>query len=275
MKKIKILIAGIISLIWISCFCSAWFFYFSSTDWNGYYRHNFSTYGANSLYQLYGCNVPANCIYSVYIHTWNDYKREIYTSDELNAAANWNNYINIIGSSCNTRFNCSNVKSEFLNYTLAPACSDTLYISQGGETSQYELSWTTNTLYLDPWLSFSTWLDDWYQFYVAWQVCETGTENSVLFINNIEHQTAPIIKVTIPEEIQRDSNVDSEEFNLDVEWYGYDQEKMQNIVNTQYYQPTGEEMSNLIWKIADFLPLIAVALLILRIWRVIKKVFRF
>lgn len=101
----------------------------------------------------------------------------------------------------------------------------------------------------------------------------TGTNRSSLFINNIQYPWAPTIKFTIPEEIERDQNTDEEETNIDVIWYGYDQDKMQQMVNTQYYKPTAEEMSWLMEKVADFLPLVAVALLIARIRRVIKKVF--
>ena len=96
---------------------------------------------------------------------------------------------------------------------------------------------------------------------------------SSLFINNIQHPWAWLINITIPEEIERDySNID-DEFDLEITGYWYDQEKMQSIVNTQYYKPTSEEMSNLVWKVADFLPLIWVALLITRAWRILKKVF--
>lgn len=101
----------------------------------------------------------------------------------------------------------------------------------------------------------------------------TWTNRSSLFINNIQYNWAPTIKVTIPEEIQRDENTDEEETNIDIIWYWYDQDKMQQMVNTQYYKPTAEEMSWLMEKVADFLPLVAVALLIMRIWRIIKKTF--
>lgn len=101
----------------------------------------------------------------------------------------------------------------------------------------------------------------------------TGTNRSSLYINNIQYPWAPTIRFTIPEEIEREQNTDEEETNIDVIWYGYDQDKMQQMVNTQHYKPTAEEMSWLIGKVADFLPLVAIALLITRIRRVIKKVF--
>lgn len=100
--------------------------------------------------------------------------------------------------------------------------------------------------------------------------------NSAIYINDIRHESMPFINIRIPEEIERNYEYTGNNTQLDisVEWYWYDQEKMQNMINTQYYTPTSEEMSNLIWKIADFLPLIAIALLIVRIRRVLKKVFR-
>ena len=106
--------------------------------------------------------------------------------------------------------------------------------------------------------------------------CPTNTgdlQRSALYINNIQHIGAPTIKIDIPEEIEREYENTEQEMNIDIEWYWYDQEKMQSIVNMQNYKPTNTEMSELIGKIADFLPLLAVALLIIRARRIIKKVF--
>lgn len=99
------------------------------------------------------------------------------------------------------------------------------------------------------------------------------TSRSALYINDIQHPWSALINITIPEELQRNYTGDEEEMNIDVEWYWYDQEKMQQLVNTQYYTPTPEDMSSLVGKIADFLPLLAIMLLIVRSWYLIKKVF--
>lgn len=103
----------------------------------------------------------------------------------------------------------------------------------------------------------------------------SGFERSAIYINDIQHEWNDIINITIPEEIQREYTNNESWLNIDIVWYWYDTEKMQKMINTQHYTPTGEEMSQLVGKIADFLPLIAVALLIIRIRRVLKKVFRF
>ena len=107
------------------------------------------------------------------------------------------------------------------------------------------------------------WIENW-----------TGEINwSSIFINNIQHNWAWLINITIPEEIERDYTNQDNEINVDVLWYWYDQEKMQSMVNTQYYTPTPEDMNKLIWKIADFLPLMAIVLLVCYAWRLIKKIF--
>lgn len=103
--------------------------------------------------------------------------------------------------------------------------------------------------------------------------CETGTNRSSIFINDIQHVWAENINITIPEEIERDYTGTEEQLEINIIGYGYDQEKMQEMINTQYYKPTAEEMSHLVETTADFMPLLAVALLIIRIRRVVKKVF--
>lgn len=275
MKRLRLWLVWIIWLIGLSSFCSAWYFSFSSTDLNGYYKHNFYSYGANTLYQIYGCSIPANCVYSVYIHTWNDYKRFVYTSDQLNAAANWNNYINIIWSSCNTRINCSNGAQEFLNYTLAPACPDSLYVSYGWNIETYNLSWSSNTLYLDSNLLFSTWFDDWYQFYVSAPVCEATWDNwSALYINEIQHESAPLISITIPEEFDWDYSWTEEEFDLDIKWFNVDTEYIDWIITTQKTLPNNTDFNNTIsWLIPIFIPWLVIIIFLLFIFRFIKKIF--
>ena len=107
------------------------------------------------------------------------------------------------------------------------------------------------------------WIENW-----------TGIINwSSIYINNVQHNPAWLINITIPEEIERDYTNENDEINVDVLWYWYDQEKMQSMVNTQYYTPTPEDMNKLIWKIADFLPLMAIVLLVCYAWRLIKKIF--
>lgn len=116
--------------------------------------------------------------------------------------------------------------------------------------------------------------NEWENECTWWSENWTGETNwSSIFINNIQHNWAWLINITIPEEIERDYTNENDEIDVDVIWYWYDQEKMQSMVNTQYYTPTPEDMNNLIWKIADFLPLMAIVLLVCYTWRLIKKIF--
>ena len=53
--------------------------------------------------------------------------------------------------------------------------------------------------------------------------------------------------------------------------YWYDQNAMQTIVNSQFTPPSSDDMEDIIQRIADTLPLIAIMLLSVRIWYIIKK----
>lgn len=103
--------------------------------------------------------------------------------------------------------------------------------------------------------------------------CTSGDMQSILYINEILHNSANEIDITIPEEIEREYTWDTETLNIEIIGYWYDQEKMQSIVNTQFTPPTSEDLTNAIGKIADFLPLLAIMLLIIYAWWLIKKVF--
>lgn len=104
--------------------------------------------------------------------------------------------------------------------------------------------------------------------------CTTGDMQSILNINEINHQSAMEINITIPEEIQREYTWDTETMNIEIIGYWYDQQAMQEMVNTQFTPPTSTDMEEIIAKIADFLPLLAVWLLFVWTWYIIKKVFR-
>jgi len=130
--------------------------------------------------------------------------------------------------------------------------------------SDYDLlEWNYNTCTSELNICLQNWWSSW-----SWDI-----QWSSLFINNIQHIGAWIINISIPEEIERDYTTDENTFDLTVEWYWYDEEKITNIITTQNYKPTPEEMSELVGKFADFLPLVAITLLILRAWRLIKKIF--
>ena len=158
----------------------------------------------------------------------------------------------------------------------------TLVLFLGTATVNAEnFSDTTNwyyTIYCESWdcTLYNTGID--INYCVSNNLCPlewSGFERSAIYINEIQHEWNDIINITIPEEIERDYTNNESWFNLEIIGYWYDTEKMQQMINTQYYKPTSEEMSQLVKKIADFLPLIAVALLIIRFRRVLKKVFKF
>lgn len=109
------------------------------------------------------------------------------------------------------------------------------------------------------------------------QACQLSwIQRSALYINEIQHEWSSIITINIPEEFERDYNYltgenEENELVINIEWYGYDQEKMQKMVNTQFAEMDNEDLSNIISKIADFIPLLLIAWLFIRVRHIIKK----
>lgn len=113
---------------------------------------------------------------------------------------------------------------------------------------------------------------------IEWMVecptaCTTWDMQSILNINEINHQSAMEINITIPEEIQREYTWNTETMDIEIIGYWYDQNAMQTIVNSQLTPPSSDDMEDILKRIADTLPLIAVMLLFVRIRYIIKKSF--
>lgn len=97
---------------------------------------------------------------------------------------------------------------------------------------------------------------------------------SALYINEIQHQSAPIINIMIPEEFDWDYTVDSESFDLDVNWYNVDTEYIDWIIRTQNYKPTSEDFTNLVWMLAPYSKYLIFLVFIFIIWAWLKKPFK-
>ena len=97
---------------------------------------------------------------------------------------------------------------------------------------------------------------------------------SSIYINDIQHEWAENINITIPNTIERDYTYTWETLELTIKWQRYDEEKMLNLIDIQNYKPTWEEMSNLISKFADFIPLLWICLLFIAIRYIAKRIFR-
>lgn len=97
---------------------------------------------------------------------------------------------------------------------------------------------------------------------------------SALFINDIQHVSAPLINITIPEEFDWVYTWTEEEFDLDVKWYNVDTEYIDWLIRTQTTLPNSTDFNNTVsWLIPLFVPWLVIILLIYFIFRFIKKIF--
>lgn len=111
------------------------------------------------------------------------------------------------------------------------------------------------------------WTWDWEDF--SWDL-----QYSNLYINNILHPWKQNIFVDIPDYITRDYNSTWDDFNLYVgSWY--DVEYIESIININSYRPSSEDFTNIFvsWLTLVF-PYIFVLLLIVFIWKLLKRIFK-
>jgi len=107
--------------------------------------------------------------------------------------------------------------------------------------------------------------------------CEnsSGVNWSSLYINNIQHLWWPNIYITIPEEIGRDYNYnDYDDMFINVSGYNVDYDKITWIIDVQNYKPSQEDFNNVIWILADYMPIIVIFLWLLFIYKMIRKPFK-
>lgn len=99
---------------------------------------------------------------------------------------------------------------------------------------------------------------------------------SNLFINDIFHPGAFNIIMNIPEEISRDYAYTNSwyNFNLDIEGYNVDYEKMQSVIDNQSYIPTEEDFQNIISILTPYTKIIVFFVFLFIVWAWIKKPFK-
>ena len=117
-------------------------------------------------------------------------------------------------------------------------------------------------------------IDSWYC--VSNDLCPVSTwlNWSELIINDIVHQSAPLITINIPEEFNRNYNVDENEFALSVSWYNVDTDYIDWIITTQNSKPSTEDFNNIITNLVPlFVPWLVIILFLWFIFKFIKKVF--
>lgn len=176
---------------------------------------------------------------------WEDwYIKNNSSSSNLSVASIWFNS----SSSCSP-CNCP-VCEECEECEECPQCPiiDSLYCLNNWLCPSNECTW---------------WNSSWW---IAW--------SSALYINGINHQSAPLIDITIPEEFDWDYTWNNELFELDVKWYNTDSDYIAWIINTQKSTPSNDDFNNIItWLIPLFVPWLVIILFITFVFRFLKKLF--
>lgn len=97
---------------------------------------------------------------------------------------------------------------------------------------------------------------------------------SSLFINEIEHPSAPLINITIPEEFDWTYTWDEEEYNVDIKWFNVDTEYIDWIIRNQTTLPNKTDFNNTISGLIPLLvPWLVIIMFFIFIFRFIKKLF--
>ena len=97
---------------------------------------------------------------------------------------------------------------------------------------------------------------------------------SNIYINNILHPWRQNIFVTIPDYITWDYAFTGDDFNIYV-WSWYDEEYINSIIKINSYRPTTTDFSDIFisWLTLVF-PYIIVALFIVFVWKLLKRIFK-
>lgn len=97
---------------------------------------------------------------------------------------------------------------------------------------------------------------------------------SELVINNIVHEWRPLINLSIPDYITRDYTVDENQYDIYV-WSWYDQDYIDSILAINSYRPDSQDFTQIFvsWLTLIF-PYIFVALLIVFMWKLLKRIFK-
>lgn len=105
-------------------------------------------------------------------------------------------------------------------------------------------------------------------------LCPVPGNFSQLFINDLEFPWSPLINVNIPDYIQWDYTSNSWSFDLYV-WSWYDVDYMNSIIKINSYRPDSQDFTDTFvsWLTLIF-PYIFVALLIIFIWKLLKRIFK-
>lgn len=117
--------------------------------------------------------------------------------------------------------------------------------------------------------------DHWYCPLInSWDIIWSWDNWSALFINEIQHPSAPLINITIPEEFDWTYTWDEEEYDVVVNWYNVDTEYIDWIIRNQTTLPDKTDFNKAISELVPLLvPWLVIILFLYFVFRSIKKIF--
>lgn len=242
------------SLTW-TC---GWYCCFLTNNTNSNYRQNIVF---NSDKQLFPSDYNAYDL-SCVSYSWNFI---VSSSISTNVAVRWYDLSSLVSTWGST--SCPD----------CPFCDKTslMFIHQWWDfVSLLNSSTWLYNLYLSNWLDFSTTpIPEWQNVYITWYDL-SWVISSELIINDIVHQSAPLINITIPEEFDWDYTWNVNEFTLDIKGFNVDTEYIDWIIRTQKTTPNNTDFNNIVSGLIPLLvPGLFIILFIYFIFRFIKKVF--
>lgn len=272
MKKILLsLLVVCLSFVWFSYWAS--YVAFGTTSQMGaFYLSTFqacSQWYVCKLYNLSGA--PSWKLYYIvkYDPSTSAVTYSVVNRDTLVSLWNWSNYFNILASNDKSSFSFSNGWSiklgEVVTCPDCPTCDDP-YTSLECQV-EYSLmpveSCNSEFCSLNNLCPVSSWGD------YSWDL-----QFSNLYINDILHPWKQNIFVNIPDYITWDYTTTGDDFNIDV-WSWYDMDYMNSIIKINSYRPDSWDFTNIFvsWLTLIF-PYIFIALLIVFIWKLLKRIFK-
>lgn len=108
----------------------------------------------------------------------------------------------------------------------------------------------------------------------SWTDLSWDLQYSNIYINSILHPWEENIFIDIPDYIQWDYSIATWNFNIYV-WSWYDMDYMNSIIKINSYRPTSSDFTNIfVSGLTLIFPYIFVLLLIIFMWKLIKRVFK-
>lgn len=303
MKKIKLLTLWLLTLIWLGSFCNADYTNPSRTE------YSFNT-AENRIYFEFTVNSWVVCYMPQWYWTNSNFKLAFLSwwfdnnSNLFPSTYYWYNmycfdesfWIKYIWDWTLTNTNRFYIFNWILSNSFLESCQ-----SEECDYSDYVPLSDYNTCLSD--LNTATWNYQSCQSSISWYVnslnncssnlnqCSTSLSSclsancpnntwsvswSALFINNIQHIWAPIIRMTIPEELSWDYAYTDSGNNMDIEIEGYnvDYDYINWVVNIQKYKPTTEDFTNIVSNLWSYFKILVFLLFAFIVIKWITKPFK-